>query len=119
MTKVNLFEAKAKLSEYIDRVMNGEPVLICRHNKPVAELRPVDAARTEERPIGPLPGRPTFDIPSSFFDPIDEAELQAWEGGSLPADQFATGPARGASRVAESPGRTRRTHAPRASQKRS
>ena len=52
--------------------------MIYRYNKPVAELRPVDAARNEPRPIGPIDGRPTFDIPPSFFEPLDEDELQAW-----------------------------------------
>ena len=40
MFKVNVFEVKAKLSEYLDRAARGERIVICRHNKPVAELRP-------------------------------------------------------------------------------
>src|SRR5262245_46209191 len=79
MFMVNIFEIKAKLSEYVDRAIAGERVLICRHNKPVAELRAVGEARTEPRPIGPLPGRPTFDIGPEFFEPMSEAELEHWE----------------------------------------
>jgi prevent-host-death family protein len=80
MLMVNIFEIKAKLSEYLDRAASGERILICRHNKPVAELRPVPEARAEARPIGPLPGRPTFDITPAFFEPISDAELDQWEG---------------------------------------
>ena len=34
MKKVNIHEAKAKLSEYVDAVVRGEQVVICRRNRP-------------------------------------------------------------------------------------
>jgi prevent-host-death family protein len=80
MIKVNVFEIKAKLSEYLDRAAKGERIVICRHNQPVAELRPVEAVRTEPRPVGSLPGRPAFDVPSSFFDPLPDEDLDLWDG---------------------------------------
>jgi prevent-host-death family protein len=89
MLMVNIFEIKAKLSEYLDRAVAGERVLICRHNKPVAELRAVAEVRTDPRPIGPLPGRPTFEIAPGFFEPMPEAELEHWEGIVGPADPLA------------------------------
>src|SRR3972149_9559976 len=81
MVKVNIFEAKAKLPKFPERAAHGEPIVICRHNKPVAELRAVAEARTEPRPIGPLPGRPTFEVPRSFFEPMSPEELDSWESG--------------------------------------
>ena len=101
MSKVNIFEIKAKLSEYLDRAAGGERIVICRHNKPVAELRPVDETRTVDRPIGPLPGRPTFDIPPSFFEPVTDEELDAWEGGADSAGSPAAQRPRGRSKVVE------------------
>jgi prevent-host-death family protein len=83
MIQVNIFEIKAKLSEYLDRAARGEHIVICRHNKPVAELRPLSGSRREPRPIGPLPGRPTFDIAPSFFEPLPDDELELWEGGGI------------------------------------
>ena len=80
MFKVNVFEVKAKLSEYLDRAARGERIVICRHNKPVAELRPVSEMRTEPRPVGPLPRRPRFDVPPSFFTMMPPDELDLWEG---------------------------------------
>jgi len=80
MSKVNVFEVKAKLSEYLARAAQGERIVIYRHNTPVAELGPVQSVRTEPRPIGPLPGRPTFDVPPSFFEPLSDEELDLWEG---------------------------------------
>ena len=77
--KANVFEVKARLSEYLDRVGNGERVIVCRHNEPIAELRPLEHARTEPRPVGPLEGRPRFDLPPSFFEPLDDVHLDAWD----------------------------------------
>lgn len=105
MFKVNVFEAKARLSEYLDRAAAGERIIICRHNKPLAELRPLAAARTEPRPIGPLPGETPFEVPPSFFEPLADDELDRWEGSAAadPAPATAKRRPRGAgTRVAES-----------------
>ena len=107
MPKVNIFEMKAKLSEYLDRATRGERIVICRHNKPVAELRAIEEVRTDPRPIGTLPGRPTFEVPASFFDPLPQEELDLWDGVSAndplsPAWTRQAG--RGASLVAETKG---------------
>jgi prevent-host-death family protein len=48
MIRVNIQEAKTHLSRYVERVEQGDVIIVCRHNKPVAELRAVEAAR--ERP---------------------------------------------------------------------
>ena len=104
MIKANIFQIKAKLSEYLDRATHGERIVICRHNRPVAELRAVDEVRTEPRPIGPLSGRPTFTVPASFFDPLPSDELDLWEGvaSTDPLSPASTPQApAGASRVAE------------------
>jgi len=104
MIKVNIFEVKAKLSEYLDLASRGERIVICRHNKPVAELHAVEGVRTEPRPIGPLPGRPTFSIHTSFFEPLPAEELELWDGIAA-TDPLSRGrtprPVGGASGVAE------------------
>jgi prevent-host-death family protein len=103
MVKVNIFEAKARLSAYVDRAARGERILICRHNTPVAELRPVAEARTAPRPVGPLPGRPVFEVPPAFFEPISDDELDGWEGSPtypLPGRPSAASPTRAAEKRA-------------------
>jgi prevent-host-death family protein len=40
---IGLAEAKAKLSEILDRVESGETVVISRNGTPVAEIRPLKA----------------------------------------------------------------------------
>jgi prevent-host-death family protein len=76
---VNIYEVKAKLSEYIDAATKGERVMICRHNQPVAELRPVEPARAEPRDLGPMYPGATF-TPPAFFEPLGDDEIAAWEG---------------------------------------
>lgn len=115
MIKANVADAKARLSEYLDRVQTGERIVICRHNTPIAELRALERSRVEPRPIGPLPGRPTFVVPPSFFDPLPDAELELWEGAATTTAMGSARPATRSTRVAkdkatsgDDAGRTRR-----------
>ena len=76
---VNVVEAKAGLSKLLARVKRGETVIICNRNRPVAELRPVRASRTRPRPLGLARG--SFVVPDSFFEPLPDELLRAFEGG--------------------------------------
>jgi len=80
MIVVNIFEAKAKLSEYLDMAAQGERVLICKRNRPIVELHAVQSARTTPRPVGL--GRGRLAVPPSFFDPLPEDVLGGFEGAS-------------------------------------
>lgn len=42
-SEVGAYEAKTHLAQLLDRVEAGERILILRHGRPVAELRPVRA----------------------------------------------------------------------------
>jgi prevent-host-death family protein len=95
MIVVNIHEAKAKLSEYLDAVARGERVLICKRNQPVAELRAVEQTRTEPRTIGGVAG---VVVPTSFFEPMPDEFLDAFES----SDVYPTPSEAKPSRVAES-----------------
>lgn len=43
MTTYSVADAKSGLPRLIDRALEGEEVVISRHGRPVAELRPVQA----------------------------------------------------------------------------
>jgi prevent-host-death family protein len=75
--KFNLYEAKVHLSALVDRVAQGETVLICRRNVPAAELRPVRRQRRTRRPVGLVRG---LKVPKSFFDPLPDDIADAFEG---------------------------------------
>ena len=81
MITVNINEAKAKLSEYLDAAANGERIVICKRNRPIAELRAVEQTRAEPRPVGP--GRHRFAVPDAFFDPMPDDFLEAFESGAI------------------------------------
>ncbi len=81
MIVVNIHEAKARLSEYLDAVAGGERVMICNRNRPVAELVAVSPKQTAPRPIGGGPH--TFDVPDSFFEPMPEDWLDEFYNGPV------------------------------------
>lgn len=71
MNMVNIADAKARLSEYLELASDGQDVVICRHNRPVAKLvavGPTTKTRMEPRPVGGAAG--TFVVPDSFFEPL-------------------------------------------------
>jgi len=50
MKEVQASQAKAQFSELLDVVERGETVIITRHGKPIADIRPhVDSRREEAR----------------------------------------------------------------------
>ena len=77
MIKINIAEAKAHFSRYIESVERGETITVCRRNVPVAELRPIPRPPRGMRPVGIDRG---MEIPASFFDPLPEDLLAAFEG---------------------------------------
>jgi len=76
MTTVNIHQAKTHLSRLLAEVEGGEEVVIARNGRPVARL--VGYERRGKRRFGALAGRIAVD--DSFFDPLPEEELSAWEG---------------------------------------
>jgi len=93
MKKVNIADVKTHLSALLEAVSGGERVVICKRNRPVAELVPAGAARTGPRPIGGSKG--LFSIPPAFFAPLPDEVLDAFDAPAYAAT------ARGTSRVAE------------------
>ncbi|MCP3957468.1 MAG: type II toxin-antitoxin system Phd/YefM family antitoxin [bacterium] len=80
MIRLNVHEAKTHLSRYLSRLAQGELILLCKRNVPVAEIRPVRQLRTERRPVGLAKDR--FEVPESFFDPLPDELLEAFAGKS-------------------------------------
>ncbi len=78
MPDIGLREAKAHLSELIDRVEQGETLTLTRHGKPVARIVPI----TERRP-GLLKGRIGM---ADDFDEMPDWLVDAFEGGSTDDD---------------------------------
>ena len=69
MKQFNVHEAKTQLSAILTLVGAGEEVIIAKAGKPVAVLSPYQAPAAE-REFGPFKGE--FEVPESFFEPLDE-----------------------------------------------
>ena len=78
MIKLNIHEAKTHLSRYLPALARGETILLCKRNQPIAEIRPITQHCREPRPIGL--GKDRFAVPETFFEPLPETELDAFEG---------------------------------------
>ena len=76
MATVNIHEAKTHLSRLLARVEAGEEVVIARNGKPVARL--VTVGNPGKRQFGSMKGLIKLD--DSFFEPLPDEELAAWEG---------------------------------------
>ena len=76
---IGLADAKARLSELIDRVEAGETVIITSGRKkiPVARLEPMEPV--VKKRLGVLYD-PNFVLGDAFWEPLPEEELKLWEG---------------------------------------
>ena len=78
MIRLNIHEAKTHLSRYLKHIEAGETILLCKHNVPIAEIRPLSQQRTTPRPLGTAKGQ--VKVPAEFFEPLPEDVLRAFEG---------------------------------------
>lgn len=65
-----------------EAVEAGREFTIMKDGKPVAKVVPVDP-EPKSRGWGAWEGR--YQLPDSFFDPLPEDELRAWDGSDEPA----------------------------------
>jgi len=72
MLTVNVHEAKTQLSKLLERVMNGEQIIIAKAGKPVAMLTPIS-----EMPPQRIPGNDAGKviISADFDEPLPEFDL--------------------------------------------
>ncbi len=72
-TSVNMHEAKTHFSKLIQRVLDGEEVIIAKAGKPVAVLSPVVSSvmrRVPGNDAGKVIITPAFDEPLPEFDEL-------------------------------------------------
>lgn len=72
---VNVHEAKTHLSRLLEQAHAGEEIIVAKAGKPYARLMPLESKPPQRQP-GRLRGR----LEDSFFEPLPEDELRAWEG---------------------------------------
>jgi prevent-host-death family protein len=78
MIKVNIHQAKTHLSEYLEKVVAGETIILCKRNEPIAEIRPIPKPVKAKRVIGLYKGK--FTVPDEFFEPLPDEILAYFDG---------------------------------------
>ena len=78
MIQLNIHEAKTHLSKYLHALTEGESILLCKRNIPIAKIIGLKKKSNTKRPIGLAKGE--FSVPKSFFEPLPDDILDAFEG---------------------------------------
>jgi antitoxin (DNA-binding transcriptional repressor) of toxin-antitoxin stability system len=86
MIRLNISEAQANLSRYLERVEKGEVITLCRRNVPIAEIRRLVHPPREPRPVGIDRG---MVVPEAFHDPLPEDILASFCGDHEAPDECA------------------------------
>jgi antitoxin (DNA-binding transcriptional repressor) of toxin-antitoxin stability system len=76
MAHVLVQTAAAELPRLIERALAGEEIVLTEGVTPVVQLVPVSKPPARRIP-GSMKGR--FDVGETFFEPLPEHELAAWE----------------------------------------
>jgi prevent-host-death family protein len=77
METVNIYEAKTRLSQLVDKAASGEDVVVSRNGKPLVRITQLDAPRRCIS-FGLLKGKLT--IPRNFDAPLPEEVVATFVG---------------------------------------
>ncbi len=78
-----MHDAKTNLSRYLAQLRDGESIVVCRRNVPVAEIRPLRPQRRQLAEPGRWKG--AIKVPADFSASLPDALLDAFEG--LPSSE--------------------------------
>ena len=78
MTTVSLDEFQRDLAAYLQRVKDGETLLIVKANEPVAEIKPVAFNEEHLRPYALCAGE--LRLPEDFDAPLPDDIIAQFEG---------------------------------------
>ena len=77
METVNIYDAKTRLSQLVDKAAGGEDVIVSRNGKPLVRITRLERAKRQIR-FGVLKGK--IRIAKDFDAPLPEDVLAAFEG---------------------------------------
>ena len=76
MLRIDIIDAENDLLRYLELVEDGEIIVVCRRDVPIAEIHPIPRLPLRRRPVGIDRG---MTIPSSFYDPLPDELLDEFE----------------------------------------
>ncbi len=74
--QINIYDAKAQLSQLVERALAGEDIVIAKNGKPMVKLIPLRDDRP--RVLGASPG--LFDLPEGWERALTDAEYDEFTG---------------------------------------
>ena len=77
-TPIKIDELQRDLLDFLERVQQGETLVIMKGDQPVAEVKPLPSPPPRQRPFGLCAGE--FKLPDDFDAPLPEAVLREFEG---------------------------------------
>lgn len=79
MDAVNIYDAKTRLSQLVDRAAAGEDVVVSRHGKPLVRITQLEAPVKGRVRFGLLKGR--VKLAEDFDAPLPPDVLSGFEAG--------------------------------------
>lgn len=74
---VNIYDAKTRLSQLVDKAASGEDVVVSRNGKPLVRITRLDERKRGIK-FGVLKGR--FTVPDNFDAPLPDEVLGGFQG---------------------------------------
>ena len=71
---INVHDAKTQFSKLLEQAHAGQEIILAKAGKPYARMMPLAPAASKRQR-----GRVKGIIDDAFFDPLPDAELDAWE----------------------------------------
>ena len=82
MTRIDVAQLESNPGEYLAQVVQGETIVICKDQQPIAEMRPVMQPPQGPRPLGLGVG--TAIIHPSFPEPLPDEIISSFYESELP-----------------------------------
>ncbi|HEY9066920.1 MAG TPA: type II toxin-antitoxin system prevent-host-death family antitoxin [Burkholderiaceae bacterium] len=77
METVNIYDAKTRLSQLVDKAASGEDVVVSRNGKPLVRITRLDAPKRRIK-LGVLKNK--LSVPANFDAPLPDEVLAGFEG---------------------------------------
>ncbi len=76
---VNIHAAKTHLSQLLERVHQGEEIILAKNGKPYARLVPLDAPTKAPRELGGWGEPLSLQSETELLRSLSDEELEAWQ----------------------------------------
>jgi antitoxin (DNA-binding transcriptional repressor) of toxin-antitoxin stability system len=84
MTQIDVHQMEANPGVYLAQVAKGETIVICKDQRPIAEMRPVEQFPPGPRPLGLAAGE--IKIMPEFYEPLPDEVIESFYNSDIGGD---------------------------------